>query len=135
MSYVIAAPEQVTAAAADLGYLGSSISSANAAAMGPASSVTPPGADEVSASIAALFGAHAQAYQLLSAQAAAFHDQFVQLMNGGAAQYALTEAANASPLQTAHQGMLSTAVNQSGQALSHAQPVMSAAAPAGSAAA
>lgn len=135
MSYVIAAPGQVAAAAADLGDLGSTISSANSTAMGLASSVTPPGADEVSASVAAMFDAHAQAYQLLSAQAAAFHDQFVQLVNSGATQYALTEAANASPLQTADHGVVSTAVNQSGQALTHAQPVMNAATPAGSAAA
>jgi hypothetical protein len=61
----------------------------------PTTSVLAAGADEVSASVAALFGAHAQAYQTLSAQAAAFHTQFVQLMNGGAASYASTEAANA----------------------------------------
>ena len=53
------------------------------------------GADEVSAAISSLFGAHAQAYQALSAQAASFHQQFVQLLHGGAAQYAHTEAANA----------------------------------------
>ncbi len=56
---------------------------------GPTSGVLAPGADEVSASIAALFDAHSQVYQALSAQAAAFHSQFVQLMNGGAAQYAV----------------------------------------------
>ena len=39
----------------------------------------------MSATIAALFGQHAHAYQALSTQAAAFHTQFVQLMNGGAA--------------------------------------------------
>nr|WP_223163860.1 PE family protein [Mycobacterium simiae] len=41
------------------------------------------GADEVSAAIAALFGTHGQAYQAyraLSAQAVAFHQQFVQLL-------------------------------------------------------
>jgi hypothetical protein len=42
-----------------------------------------------------MFGAHAYAYQALSTQAAAFHNQFVQLMNGGAGSYANTEAANA----------------------------------------
>ncbi|OBK23860.1 hypothetical protein A5634_04705 [Mycobacterium asiaticum] len=57
------------------------------------------GADDVSAAIAALFGAHAQAYQQLSAQAAQFHQQFVQLMTAGAAQYAGAEAANATPMQ------------------------------------
>jgi len=53
----------------------------------------------VSAAIAALFGAHGQAYQALSAQGAAFHDQFVQALTAGAGSYAAAEAANASPLQ------------------------------------
>ncbi|RAU92744.1 PE family protein, partial [Mycobacterium colombiense] len=99
MSYVQATPEFVAAAAGDLARIGSTITSANTAALGPTSSVLAPGADEVSASIAALFDAHSQVYQALSAQAAAFHSQFVQLMNGGAAQYAFAEAANTTPLQ------------------------------------
>ena len=90
----------MTAAATDLANIGSTISSANSAALGPTSSVVAAGADEVSAAVTALFGAHAQAYQALSAQAAQFHQQFVQLINGGAAQYAAAEAANSSPLQT-----------------------------------
>ena len=100
MSYVIAAPAYVEAAATDLANIGSAISDANSAALVPASSVLPAGADEVSAAIASLFEAHAQVYQALSAAAQAFHIQFVQLMSTGAEQYAVTEAANASPLQT-----------------------------------
>lgn len=107
MSYVIAAPEHVAAAASDLANIGSTISQANVAAVAPTSSVLAPAADEVSANIVALFGAHAQAYQALSGQAALFHQQFVQLMNGGAAEYAAAEAGNASPLQTAGQGAMS----------------------------
>jgi hypothetical protein len=107
MSFVFATPEYVAAAASDLANIGSTLSSANAAALTPTSGVLAAGADEVSATIAALFGAHAQVYQALSAQAALFHDQFVQLMSGGGAQYALTEAANASPLQTLEQGVMS----------------------------
>ena len=109
MSYVNTTPVHVAAAASDLAGIGSTISSANAAALGPTSSVLPPGADEVSMSIAALFGTHSQIYQQLSAQAALFHQQFVQLMNGSATQYAATEAANASPLQAVGQGALGTA--------------------------
>ena len=96
--WVIAAPEYVAAAASDLANIGSSLSTANVAALVPTSGVLAAGADEVSAMIAALFSSHAQAYQALSAQAASFHAQFVQLMNTGASQYALAEAANASPL-------------------------------------
>jgi hypothetical protein len=36
------------------------------------------GADEVSAATAPLFASHAQEYQSISAQAAAFHNEFVQ---------------------------------------------------------
>ncbi|MEB4208151.1 PE family protein [Mycobacterium sp. 94-17] len=99
MSFVQATPELVEAAAGDLATIGSTISSANTVALGPTSNVLAPGADEVSVGIAALFDAHSRVYQALSAQAAEFHSQFVQLMNGGAAQYAFAEAANVSPLR------------------------------------
>ena len=73
MSFVIAAPEFLTAAATDLANIGSTIGAANAAAAAPTTSLLAAGADEVSAAVAALFGGHAQSYQALSAQAAAFH--------------------------------------------------------------
>ena len=41
------------------------------------------GADEVSAAIAALFAAHGQEYQAMTAQAEAFHDQVVHLQSSG----------------------------------------------------
>jgi hypothetical protein len=107
MSFIFATPEYLAGAASDLANIGSTIGSANAMALGPTSGVLAAGADEISATIAALFGAHAEAYQALSAQAALFHEQFVGLMTGGAAQYALAEAANASPLQTLEQGVMS----------------------------
>jgi hypothetical protein len=132
MSYVNAAPEYVAAAATDLANIGSTISSANSAAVGPTSGVLAAGADEVSASVAALFDAHAQAYQALSAQAAYFHEQFVQLLNVGATHYALAEAANASPLQTIEQGVLSVADAPSGQTLTAAQSAIGGAASFGS---
>jgi hypothetical protein len=99
MSFMHAAPEFVTAAASDLASIGSTLDAAHAAAVAPTTGVLAAGGDEVSEVIATLFGAHAQAYQALSAQAATFHQQFVQLMNAGAGSYASTEAANVSPLQ------------------------------------
>jgi hypothetical protein len=95
MTYVIAVPEYLAAAASDLANIGSTITAATAAAAFPTAAVLPAGGDAVSARIAALFGTHAHAYQALSAQAAVFHSRFVQLMNGGASQYVSTEAANA----------------------------------------
>ncbi|WP_031649446.1 PE family protein, partial [Mycobacterium tuberculosis] len=54
MSFVLIAPEFVTAAAGDLTNLGSSISAANASAASATTQVLAAGADEVSARIAAL---------------------------------------------------------------------------------
>src|SRR5262249_26270849 len=75
------------------------ITEANAAAAAPTTGLLAAGADEVSEAVAAVFGSHAAAYQALTTEAAAFHQQFVQLLNGGALSYAAAEAANASPLQ------------------------------------
>jgi PE family protein len=65
------------------------------AAAAPTVAVIPAAADEVSASIAHLFSNHAQDYQALAGQAAAFQQQFVQHLNAAAGSYAATEAANA----------------------------------------
>ncbi len=78
MSFVIATPDVVTAAATDLAGIGSTVSAANAAAAGRTTGILEAAADEVSAAVTALFGAHAQEYQAASAQASAFHDQFVR---------------------------------------------------------
>lgn len=56
MSYVTAMPELVTAAAADLAGIGSTIEGANAAAAGPTTNLLAAAEDEVSTAIAALFG-------------------------------------------------------------------------------
>jgi hypothetical protein len=132
MSYVFASPEWVAAAASDLASIGSTINAASSAAAMPTSAVMAAGADDVSAIIAALFGAHAQAYQALSAQAAMFHEQFVQLMSSGANLYAGAEAANATPMQqgassdvavatAAAQSMNSGAANRVGPAVGAAR--------------
>ena len=98
MSYVIAAPEIMTTAATNLATIGSNLSAAHTAAATQTTGVLAAAEDEVSAAIAALFSAHGQGFQALGAQAAAFHDQFVQTLNSGAWSYASTEAANASPM-------------------------------------
>ncbi|WP_306439438.1 PE family protein [Mycobacterium simiae] len=65
--------------------------------------------------IAALFSGHAQGNQALTAQAAAFDNQFVQALTAGAGAYTSAEAASASPLQQlarraqcAHSGVVGT---------------------------
>jgi PE-PPE domain/PE family len=100
MSFVIVGREALAATASDLTSLGSTISAANAAAAASTTGLLAAGADEVSAAIAALFGAYGQAHQALSAQAAAFHQEFVQALTAGAGSYAGADAAAASSLQT-----------------------------------
>src|ERR1700741_2392476 len=99
MSFVIAAPEFLASAATDLANIGSTLGAANAAAATQTTGVPAAAEDEVSAAIAALFSAHGQGFQALSAQAAAFHAQFVQALSGAEGAYTAAEAANASPLQ------------------------------------
>jgi PE family len=95
MSFVIVAPELVEAAAHDLAGIGSTLGEATGLAAAPTTSIAAAGTDEVSVAIAALFGNHGQEFQALSAQAAAFHEEFVGLMKSGAGAYLSTEVANA----------------------------------------
>src|SRR6201998_2739721 len=106
MSFVMAVPEVLGTAATDLTNIGSSLSEANAAAATQTTGVLAAAEDEVSAAIAAVSSAHGTAFQALSAQAAAFHSQFVQAINAAARAYASSEAANAGPLQTLAQDLL-----------------------------
>src|SRR5258708_23420763 len=116
MSFLAAQPGMMTVAATELANLCSTLTEANAAAAASTTELLAAGADEVSAAVAALFGAHAQGYQAVSAHAAAFHQQFVQALNVGAGLYAGTEAANANPLQTLEQQLLN-AINTPTQLL------------------
>ena len=101
MSFVMTIPDVLVAAAGDVAGIGSALAEANSAAAAPTTGAVAAGADEVSAAVSAFFSSHAQAYQTLSAQAAGFHERFVQALNGAAGSYAAAEAANASPLQAA----------------------------------
>ena len=94
MSYVIATPEMIASAASDVANIGSTLNAANAAAVAPTVAVLPAAADEVSASIANLFSAHAVEYQALVGRAAAFHEQFMQNLTAGAGSYVGAEATN-----------------------------------------
>jgi hypothetical protein len=95
MSFLITAPETVTAAAGNLAGIGSTLGEATAAAAGPTTTVAAAAADEVSIAISEVFGRYGQQFQALSAQAATLHNEFVSLLNGGAAAYLNTEITNA----------------------------------------
>jgi hypothetical protein len=97
-SFVNVIPEAMATASSDLTGIGRVISEANTAAAVPTTQVLAAADDEVSAAIASLFSSHARDFQALSAQAAAFHAQFVQALAGAGNSYAATEAANASLL-------------------------------------
>ena len=98
MSYVVAIPDTLAAAAADVAGIGSSISAAHSAAAAPTTAVLAAASDEVSAAIASVFSGYGKEFQALSAQAAGFHAQFVQALNGAGGAYAAAEATNASPI-------------------------------------
>ncbi|KQH80203.1 PE family protein [Mycobacterium gordonae] len=92
MSFVTTQPESLTASASTLQGVGCAVS---AAAAGPTTAIVPAAGDEVSALTAAQFAAHGHLYQAVSAQAAAIHEMFVQVLGVSAGSYAATEAANA----------------------------------------
>jgi len=98
MSYLFTQPQALTTAASDLAGIGSAISAATSAAATPTTGVLAAGADEISAAMALIFGAHGQRYQAMSAQACALHRQIVQTLNANGGAYASAEAANALPL-------------------------------------
>jgi hypothetical protein len=106
MSHVSATPQALADAAGNLAAISSTINKANATAAAETAGVKAPGGDSVSAFITALFAVHAQAYRAAGAQAAYYHDQFVQAMRAGAGSYASAEEANASLMHKAS-GMFS----------------------------
>ena len=106
MSFLIAAPDVLVVAAADVAGIGSSLNAANVAAAISTTAVVSAAGDEVSAAVAALFSGHARQFQALSAQAAAVHAEFVATLTGAGSAYGLAEAANGSPLQTLEQDIL-----------------------------
>jgi PE family len=129
MSYVIAAPEMLASAAADLATIDSSLSAAHTAAAAPTVVLVPAAADEVSVSIAHLFSQHAEDYQAVAGQAAAFHEQFIPNLNVSARSYASTEAANTLSLRSldastgSHASANAGAQNQSPNEFSSLLPV------------
>ncbi|OQZ89587.1 PE family protein, partial [Mycobacterium alsense] len=106
MSYVMAAPEALTAAATDLAGVGAALTAANRAAATQTTGLLAAAGDEVSAGIAAVFSGYAAEYQALSDQVTGFHAQFVQALTGGAQSYAAAETAAAFGLQSVEQDAL-----------------------------
>src|ERR1700742_855626 len=91
MSFVIAVPDVVEAAAQDLAGIRSALDEVTQAIVAPTTGLVPAANDEVSTAIASLFGNFGQEYQALNAEVGAFHNAFVTTLSGGAAAYLETE--------------------------------------------
>jgi hypothetical protein len=93
MTFVIAAPEMMTAAATDLATIGADLSTAHTAAAEATLALAPAAADEVSVGIAHVFARHAHDYHAVAGQAAASQDHFGRNLKASAASYASIEDA------------------------------------------
>ena len=80
MSYVIAIPELLAAAATDVAGIESSLQAAHAAATAQTTSLVAAAEDEVSAAIASLFSGYGQQFAALGSRAAAFHAEFMHTL-------------------------------------------------------
>src|SRR5271156_4708106 len=110
MSFVSVVPDAVSQAASILAGIGSELRAATTATAAPTTGIVAAAQDEVSIAVAELFGDFGQEFQTLSAQAQAFHHQFVGALTAGMDQYLSAEAANA-------QGALLNAVNAPAETL------------------
>jgi hypothetical protein len=95
MSFLIAMPDLVESAAADLAGIRSSLAEAAALAAAPTTGIAAAAQDEVSVAIASMFADFGEQFQAQGALAQAFHAEFVGLLNAGAGAYLSAEVANA----------------------------------------
>ena len=102
MSDLTAVPEAIAAAATDVAAVGSTVDAAHMTAAASTVAVVPAAADEVSAGIANLFSDFANEYHALAGQAAAFQQQFVQLLHASGGSYTAAESTNAASMLSAH---------------------------------
>jgi PE-PPE domain/PE family len=93
MSYLVAAPEVMSAVATDIDGIGSALDAAHTAVAGPTSGLVAAAGDEVSTAIARLFGEYGRAYQAVVPPAARFHSEFTQTLAAAESAYAQAEAA------------------------------------------
>lgn len=99
MSYVVAAPDLLTAAAGDLAALGSTVTAAGAAAAHSTTSLLAAAEDEVSTAVATLFSAFGREYQAVAERAAQYQERLTLSLAAGANAYQATESANAAQVQ------------------------------------
>lgn len=100
MTDLLVRPEAVSATAASIAEIGTSLRRAELAALAPTSGVAVAAADEVSAAIAAFFSDYGRGYQALSRQAAVFHDAVASALRTAGDSYAQAELAASASLTT-----------------------------------
>lgn len=96
MSFVKTLPESMTYAAGQLAGIGEALSAESGAVAIPTTVIAPAGTDPVSALQAAVFATYGSLYQSISEQAAAVHQQLVQVLGQNAGAYSAAEATNQS---------------------------------------
>ncbi|BBY32278.1 hypothetical protein BST33_06770 [Mycolicibacter minnesotensis] len=99
MSFVKALPEAMTNAAGQLAGIGEALATENGAAAIPTTVIAPAGLDPVSALQAGVFTTYGTLYQSISEQAAAVHQQLVQVLGLNASAYNTAEATNQATAQ------------------------------------
>ncbi|BBZ41731.1 hypothetical protein MCNS_47940 [Mycobacterium conspicuum] len=92
MSGLLVVPEFLDSAAADINQIGATLGADKLAAAVPTTQIAAAAADEVSAAIAAVFGAHAKDFQSAATLAATYHEQFIRELSAAATSYAAAEA-------------------------------------------
>lgn len=120
MSYVLAAPQMLGAAATEVSGIATALQAAHAAAAAATTDVAAAAGDDVSAAIASVFSAHAHAFQAQSAQTLASQARFAQALSAASEAYAAAEAAGASALKTVETDALA-AINAPSYALTGRQ--------------
>lgn len=100
MSYVVATPDFLTAAAGDLAALGSTVTAAGAAAAQSTTSLLAAAEDEVSTAVATWFSAFGREYQAVAKQTSQYQERLMLRLAATADAYQATELANAIQAQT-----------------------------------
>lgn len=95
MSFLMAQPERLDAAARELHSINTAVKDGISAVARPTTGVVPAAADVVSILTAAQFSWHAEIFQDVSASAAAVREQLATTLGISAGSYAATEFANA----------------------------------------
>lgn len=94
MSFLTTIPEELLAAASQLGAITSSLTAQNAGVAAPTTAIAPAASDQVSALQAGIFSAYGTLYQQIAAEAQTIQEQFVNTLGLSSGTYSQTEAAN-----------------------------------------